>query len=71
MAIAIGELSPHGTDTPYPNAGQTVSLSSYKSVNINVEVMNDCYDEITFVNPVQQIQASYVQVNGFNLRISC
>jgi hypothetical protein len=69
---AIGELSPHGTDTAWPTINP-VPLAGFEYVNINTET-TDCYEEVAWLNKDQQIQASYVKVwerNAAKLLIPC
>ena len=58
---AVGDLSAHGTDLDWPTINP-MPLSSYEYININTET-RECYEQIQWLNPDQQIQASYVKVS--------
>ena len=55
---AIGDLSEHGLDEPWPK--QPVPMAGYEAMIFNVQT-RDCYEEISWLNPDQQIQASYIR----------
>ena len=55
---AIGSLSEHGLDEPWPKT--PVPMAGFEAMIFNVQT-RDCYDEIAWLNPDQQIQASYIR----------
>jgi hypothetical protein len=60
QVTAVGDLSKHGTDTDWPTINP-VPLAGFLPVTMAVQT-TDCYTEIIWLNPDQQIQASYVKV---------
>ena len=55
---AYGDAAVHGTDSGYPTHNP-IQVATYVGVDFNVE-SDDCYEEIQWVNPAQQIQSSFV-----------
>ena len=60
QVTAVGSLSEHGLDENWPTINP-VPLAGYEAMSFSVQT-SDCYNEVSWLNPDQQIQASYIQV---------